>query len=127
MRCSIGWNRFGFHASLRPRRDENVHVDISSAAGFLIRFPRLGGGDGGGDGKPAPDFFLLAAARLDIEPVHCIVLEDSEPGVRGAINAGMIPIVVPDMLAPPPDLLACKLLVLPSLINAHPHLAARPR
>jgi HAD superfamily hydrolase (TIGR01509 family) len=40
-------------------------------------------------GKPAPDLFLLAAARMAAEPVRCVVLEDSEVGIRAAKAAGM--------------------------------------
>ncbi|WP_033564516.1 HAD family hydrolase [Sphingobacterium sp. SYP-B4668] len=40
-------------------------------------------------GKPAPDPFLLAAQQLGVAPENCIVLEDGDPGVQGAINAGM--------------------------------------
>jgi HAD superfamily hydrolase (TIGR01509 family) len=40
-------------------------------------------------GKPAPDLFLHAAARMGIEPSLCVVVEDSPAGVTGAIAAGM--------------------------------------
>ena len=40
-------------------------------------------------GKPAPDMFLLAAARLGIEPARCVVIEDSPPGVAAGRAAGM--------------------------------------
>jgi len=43
-------------------------------------------------GKPAPDLFLLAAARCQVEPANCIVVEDSAPGVTAAVAAGMTPI-----------------------------------
>jgi HAD superfamily hydrolase (TIGR01509 family) len=41
------------------------------------------------NGKPAPDIFLLAAARMGVDPQRCIVLEDSPAGVTGAKAAGM--------------------------------------
>lgn len=41
------------------------------------------------NGKPAPDLFLLAAARMSADPHHCLVLEDSEMGVLAARAAGM--------------------------------------
>jgi HAD superfamily hydrolase (TIGR01509 family) len=50
--------------------------------------------------KPAPDIYRLAAQRLGVDPERCIVLEDSEPGVRAALAAGMCPIQVPDLIAP---------------------------
>ena len=40
-------------------------------------------------GKPAPDLFLHAAQSLGYLPEHCIVIEDSKPGVMAAIAAGM--------------------------------------
>jgi beta-phosphoglucomutase-like phosphatase (HAD superfamily) len=94
---------------------------------LMPRFQALVGGDEVIEGKPAPDIFLLAAARLEVDPADCIVLEDSEPGVRAALAAGMIPIMVPDMLAPSEDLLACMPLVLPSLLDVKTHLDALPR
>jgi HAD superfamily hydrolase (TIGR01509 family) len=40
-------------------------------------------------GKPSPDPFLLCAQLLDISPEDCLVFEDGDPGVAGAIAAGM--------------------------------------
>ncbi len=40
-------------------------------------------------GKPAPDLFLAAAAAEGVPPQACIVIEDSVPGVRAAMAAGM--------------------------------------
>jgi HAD superfamily hydrolase (TIGR01509 family) len=39
--------------------------------------------------KPAPDLFLAAAARLDVSPAQCLVIEDSLVGVQAARAAGM--------------------------------------
>lgn len=49
-------------------------------------------------GKPQPDPFLLAAERLKVDPRDCIALEDSHNGVRAAAGAGMMTIMVPDLL-----------------------------
>ncbi len=40
-------------------------------------------------GKPAPDLFLFAAAKMDVAPDRCVVIEDSRFGVAGALAAGM--------------------------------------
>jgi HAD superfamily hydrolase (TIGR01509 family) len=40
-------------------------------------------------GKPAPDLFLYAAARLGVDPADCVLIEDSPYGVRGGRAAGM--------------------------------------
>jgi len=41
------------------------------------------------NGKPAPDIFLLAAEKLGVDAVDCVVYEDGEPGIVGAKAAGM--------------------------------------
>ena len=40
-------------------------------------------------GKPAPDIFLEAAKLLNVETYECIVVEDSENGVKAGVLAGM--------------------------------------
>jgi HAD superfamily hydrolase (TIGR01509 family) len=90
------------------------------------RFAALVGGDEVARGKPAPDIFVAAAARLGIAAADCLVLEDSEPGIRGALAAGMAPILVPDLDAPSRALLALGPLVLPSLVDVRLHLARLP-
>ena len=40
-------------------------------------------------GKPAPDLFLYAASQMRAVPQRCLVIEDSVPGVTGAVAAGM--------------------------------------
>ena len=40
-------------------------------------------------GKPNPESYLLAAARLAVEPARCVVVEDAPAGVRAAHAAGM--------------------------------------
>ena len=51
-------------------------------------------------GKPHPEPFLLAASALGIDPQDCLALEDSHNGVRSASAAGMMTVMVPDMLDP---------------------------
>jgi HAD superfamily hydrolase (TIGR01509 family) len=91
--------------------------------GLMSRFVALVGGDEILRGKPAPDIFLLAAERVGHAPAGCIVLEDSEPGVRAALAAGMTPIMIPDLHPPSPALLSLEPLVLASLADVPAHLA----
>jgi sugar-phosphatase len=46
-------------------------------------------------GKPYPDVYLTAAAKLDLAPEHCLAVEDSIAGVTSAQTAGMKCIAVP--------------------------------
>lgn len=39
--------------------------------------------------KPAPDIFIAAAEKVNMDPSFCLVIEDSESGVMAAKDAGM--------------------------------------
>ena len=41
------------------------------------------------NGKPAPDLFLYAAKQMGVAPEHCLVIEDSVPGINAALAAKM--------------------------------------
>ncbi|MDR6597321.1 HAD family hydrolase [Saccharothrix longispora] len=60
-----------------------------------------------GAGKPAPDVYLLACARLGVEPTRSAAVEDSTNGLRAALAAGMAVYAVPNPHFPPaPEVLA---------------------
>jgi HAD superfamily hydrolase (TIGR01509 family) len=73
-------------------------------------------------GKPAPDLFLHAAARLGAEPGACAVVEDSRYGVEAARAAGMRAfgytggLTPPDRLAGPATVLFDDMRKLPELL-----------
>jgi HAD superfamily hydrolase (TIGR01509 family) len=90
------------------------------------RFAALVGGDEIARGKPAPDIFLAAAQRLGIAAAECLVLEDSEPGIHGALAAGMQAILVPDGIAPPRELVELGLPVMTSLVEVRLHIEGLP-
>ncbi|MEZ7956623.1 MAG: HAD family phosphatase [Rubritalea sp.] len=46
-------------------------------------------------GKPAPDIFIEAANRLEVDPKKCLVLEDAPAGIMAAQSAGMDVVRVP--------------------------------
>jgi HAD superfamily hydrolase (TIGR01509 family) len=58
------------------------------------------------NGKPAPDVFLTAAARLGVPPDHCIVVEDAAVGIEAARRAGMRSIGIGGAAKAGPDLAA---------------------
>ncbi len=93
--------------------------------GLLPRFEHIVGGDQVSHAKPAPDIFLKVAAKLGVAPAQCVVLEDSENGVRAAHAAGMRPIIVPDLVQPSSEVRALAWHVLDSLHDA-PHALTAP-
>jgi HAD superfamily hydrolase (TIGR01509 family) len=62
-----------------------------------LRFKVIVCGDDVREVKPAPDIYLLAAKRLRIAPGSCLVLEDSDNGIRAARSAGAISLLIPDL------------------------------
>jgi beta-phosphoglucomutase-like phosphatase (HAD superfamily) len=70
------------------------------ASGIIPRFHAVVARGDYARGKPSPDPFLTAAARLSVAPEDCLALEDSHNGVRAAAAAGMMTIMVPDLLDP---------------------------
>jgi beta-phosphoglucomutase-like phosphatase (HAD superfamily) len=52
-------------------------------------------------GKPAPDVYLEAARRLEVDPTRCAAVEDSHGGIRAAKSAGMRVIAIPNASYPP--------------------------
>jgi HAD superfamily hydrolase (TIGR01509 family) len=76
-------------------------------------------------GKPAPDPFLKAAERLGVEPRLCLALEDSYIGVRSASAAGMMTVMVPDLLEPTEDICALCVVVARDLHDVRDLVMAR--
>jgi HAD superfamily hydrolase (TIGR01509 family) len=52
-------------------------------------------------GKPAPDVYLEAAARLDVAPREAAAIEDSTNGLRAAEAAGLAVVAIPNPAYPP--------------------------
>jgi HAD superfamily hydrolase (TIGR01509 family) len=77
-------------------------------------------------GKPAPDVYLEAARRVDVEPTESVAVEDSTNGIRSAAAAGMKVVAVPRDDYPPTDeALALTADVLDSLEELTPARVAR--
>jgi HAD superfamily hydrolase (TIGR01509 family) len=66
-----------------------------ATAGLTDAFEAIVTSDDVAQAKPAPDIYLLACARLGIEPAEALALEDSAPGIEAAKAAGLICIAVP--------------------------------
>jgi HAD superfamily hydrolase (TIGR01509 family) len=80
-------------SSRRPTVDRYLaHV------GLLDRFDAIVSREDVANPKPAPDPFITAAARLGVPASDCVALEDSYHGITAAHAAGMMAVMVPDLL-----------------------------
>jgi HAD superfamily hydrolase (TIGR01509 family) len=92
------------------------------AHGLTDRFHHVVASGDYANSKPAPDPFLKAAERLGVDPRHCLALEDSLNGVRSASSAGMMTVMVPDLIQPTAEIrglcagVAASLLDVPALL-----------
>ena len=77
-------------------------------------------------GKPHPEPFQKAAERLGVEPAHCLALEDSWHGVRAASTAGMMTIMVPDLMSATPEMEALCAHIAADLHEVHGLMKALP-
>ena len=75
-------------------RRESV-VGSLSVLHLLDKFDTIVAAEDYANGKPAPDAYLLAAARLGVPPGDCLVFEDTEMGIQAATSAGMASVMVP--------------------------------
>jgi HAD superfamily hydrolase (TIGR01509 family) len=67
--------------------------------------------------KPHPEPYLLAAARLGLDPKDVVAVEDSYAGVQSATAAGIATVLVPDLLPPTGELALACAAILPSLAD----------
>ena len=68
---------------------------IASEVGLNEVIEVFVGGDEVTHNKPAPDIFLKAAEKLGVAPKNCVVLENSDIGMKAGLNAGMRCMIIP--------------------------------
>ena len=78
--------------------------------------------------RPKPDGapFALAARRLGVDPRDCVAVEDSPNGLRAAAAAGMMALLVPNLVPPADDAAALAFAILPDLAAVRDMIAATP-
>jgi len=84
-------------ASSSPKWEIEKHLHDSDIFDY---FEVIASGDMVTRTKPQPDLYLLVCKLLDVEPKDCIALEDSRNGILSAYNAGLKPIMIPDLVQP---------------------------
>lgn len=92
--------RIGLASSTRTGRV----LEHLKESGLTEYFSVVIGGDMVEYSKPEPDIYLKACQELGVEPGEAIAIEDSPNGIKSSFAAGMRPVMVPDMIAPTPEL-----------------------
>ena len=103
------------------------HQDVERNLGHHGLRERFNAVVAGGDyarAKPFPDPFLKAAETLGVDASHCLALEDSHNGIRAAHAAGMMAVMVPDLLEPTEEMHALCVRIIDSLHEVQGLIAA---
>jgi HAD superfamily hydrolase (TIGR01509 family) len=93
----ISWCRNrGIRLGVATSNSRELTEAALKANGVLDCFDAIVTGDEVVNGKPSPDVYLTAAAKVGIRPRHCLVFEDIVSGIQAARSAGMRVIAVQD-------------------------------
>jgi len=87
----------GVPMALVTMSEQRMARQISAIVGFDA-FTTIISGDMVQQSKPHPEAYLTAAGTLGVDPVHCVAIEDSLPGVAAAVASGAVVIAVPHMV-----------------------------
>ena len=93
-------------------------------SGTLKYFDALVCADDVSRGKPYPDPFIRAAEKLGLNPGECLALEDSINGIKSAYSAGMITVMIPDLIEPTDEIRPMCYRILPSLTNVEEYITS---
>lgn len=97
----------------------NVHAVLP--AELVAMFDAIVAAGDAHRGKPHPDPYLLAARRVGVDPVHCLVVENAPSGIRAAREAGMkcvaLRTTLPDQYLQGADLIVDDLPALLALLD----------
>jgi HAD superfamily hydrolase (TIGR01509 family) len=85
----------GFRLALASSSSPAIIRTTIEGLGLADAFEVIVSGRDVANGKPAPDIFLETAQRLGVAPSACLVVEDSQNGLRASVAAGIPCLVIP--------------------------------
>lgn len=127
----------GVRELLEYLKKQNIPVGLASStrlalvteelkeAGLYGYFQAVTGGDQLKRSKPEPDIYLMACGKLGVRPEETYAVEDSHNGIRSAYSAGMMPVMVPDLLPPTEEMYEKSVTVLEDLVRVREWLEMR--
>lgn len=107
----------GYKVGVASSTREAVVSKQLEDAGLLLYFDNLTCGDMIERSKPEPDIYLAACDGLGVKPEDAIAIEDSYNGIRSAYRAGLLPVMVPDLLEPDDEMRSLSGKIFESLLD----------
>lgn len=95
----------GVRVGLASSTSYDTVVREMEQIGLIDCFEVIIGGDMVENSKPQPDIYLLACEKLGTDPKNTLAVEDSRNGIISAKAAGMIPVLIPDLIEPDEEML----------------------
>jgi HAD superfamily hydrolase (TIGR01509 family) len=92
-----------FPLGLASSSNRAIFEEVLELAGIAECFRATVSSEEVPQGKPAPDVYFEAAARLGVAPERCTAVEDSHAGIRSAKSAGMRVVAIPNAAYPPDE------------------------
>lgn len=99
-------NSISFTVGLASSTKYEKIISHLERAGLKKYFSVIMGGDMISHSKPDPEIYLKACEKLGTNPQNTIAIEDSQNGIRSAFGAGLMPLMVPDLIEPTDEILA---------------------
>lgn len=115
--------RSGFQEFRDSLKEEGVILGLATSNNWWVvedeledlglskQFDMITTGEEVAQKKPAPDIFLVAARKLEVEPEECVVIEDSPAGITAAKEAGMKVIAILNEMTRREDIAKADLIV----------------
>ncbi|MCF4172253.1 HAD family hydrolase [Vibrio sp. McD22-P3] len=111
----IGY-KHGFHQLFKTAKELNLITALVTSShlpevkhnfqnsDYLEKFDTIITAEDVQNGKPRPDCYIMACQRLNLIPSECLVLEDSNNGMRAGKDAGCQAAMIPDITPPKKDI-----------------------
>ena len=106
----------GVHEILDFLKEQNIPVALATSTyrdrtllrmemtGLGHYFQSMTTGDQVRQSKPHPEIYQIACRELGVDPARTLAVEDSRNGILSAHGAGMLPVMIPDLIPPTPEL-----------------------
>lgn len=107
----------GFRVGLASSTRQPVIQKELGRENLICYFDYILGGDRIARSKPFPDIYETACREMQVNPFEAYAIEDSYNGIRSSHAAGMMPVMVPDLLPPTEEMSQLCREIFPSLTS----------